>query len=161
MNAKSGLLGLIAMMIMTLSACAYDPAQVGRDKDREIMDLRRQVEQMKLQVRTKDDEAKKLEGQLTEAKKLEVQVVGLQDRLKVMDDMMMSKSEDIAKLEAELAVAKEVAAKEAAGAKGKGKKGKSSKGKEAPATSELPAPLTEAPPPAPAPEGGATGKGTP
>jgi len=72
----------------------------------------------------------------------------------VMDDMMMSKSEDIAKLETELAVAKEAAA-----AKGKGKKGKSSKGKEAPAISELPPPLTEAP--APAPEGGATGKGTP
>jgi len=156
MNAKSGLLGLIAMMTLMLSACAFDPAQVGRDKDREIMDLRRQVEQMKLQVKTKDEEARKLEGQLAEAKKLEAQVAGLQDRLKVMDDMMMSKSEDLAKMEAELAVAKEAAA---AAAKGKGKKGKSSKSMEAPATSELPAPLTEAP--APAPESGATGKGTP
>jgi|GEM_PF-1666155 len=154
MNAKSVLLGLIAMMTMTLSACAWDSAQVGRDKDREIMDLRRQVEQVKFQVKAKDEEARKLEGQLAEAKKLEAQVAGLQDRLKVMDDMMMSKSEDIAKLETELAVAKEAAA-----AKGKGKKGKSSKGKEAPAISELPPPLTEAP--APAPEGGATGKGTP
>jgi septal ring factor EnvC (AmiA/AmiB activator) len=144
MNAKSVLLGLIAMMTMTLSACAFDPAQVGRDKDREIMDLRRQVEQMKFQVKAKDEEARKLEGQLAEAKRLEAQVAGLQDRLKVMDDMMMSKSEDIAKLETELAVAKEAAA-----AKGKGKKGKSSKGKEAPATSDLPPPLTEAPPPAP------------
>ena len=156
MNAKSGLLGLIAMMTLMLSACAFDPAQVGRDKDREITDLRRQVEQMKLQVKTKDEEARKLEGQLAEAKKLEAQVAGLQDRLKVMDDMMMSKSEDLAKMEAELAVAKEAAA---AAAKGKGKKGKSSKSMEAPATSELPAPLTEAP--APAPESGATGKGTP
>ncbi|HEX9284445.1 MAG TPA: hypothetical protein VF879_02145 [Nitrospirales bacterium] len=159
MNAKSGLLGLIAVMTMTLSACAFDPAQVGRDKDREIMDLRRQVEQMKLQVKAKDDEAKKLEGQLAEAKRLEAQVAGLQDRLKVMDDMMMSKSEDIAKLEAELAVAKEVAAREAAASKGKGKKGKSSKGKEAPVTPEAPPPSMEAP--APTPEGGAPGKGTP
>jgi len=159
MNAKSGLLGLIAVMMMTLSACAFDPAQVGRDKDREIMDLRRQVEQMKLQVKAKDDEAKKLEGQLAEAKRLEAQVAGLQDRLKVMDDMMMSKSEDIAKLEAELAVAREVAAKEAAASKGKGKKGKSSKGKEAPVTPEAPPPSMEAP--APTPEGGAPGKGTP
>ena len=144
MNAKSVLLGLIAMMTMTLSACAFDSAQVGRDKDREIMDLRRQVEQMKFQVKAKDEEARKLEGQLAEAKRLEGQVAGLQDRLKVMDDMMMSKSEDIAKLETELAVAREAAA-----AKSKGKKSKSSKSKEAPAISELPPPLTEAPPPAP------------
>ncbi len=157
MNAKSGLLGLIAMMTLMLSACAFDPAQVGRDKDREVMDLRRQVEQMKLQVRAKDDEAKKLEGQLAEAKKLEAQVAGLQDRLKVMDDMMMSKSEDIAKMEAELAVAKEAAA---AAAKGKGKKGKSSKSTEAPATPEAPAPSMEAPAPA-APEGGPKEKAMP
>ena len=144
MNAKSGLLGLIAVMTMMLAACAYDPAQVGRDKDREIMELRRQVEQMKFQVKAKDEDARKLEGQLAEAKKLEGQVAGLQDRLKVMDDMMMSKSEDIAKLETELAVAREAAA---AAPKSKGKKSKSSKGKEAPAISELPPPLTEAPAP--------------
>ena len=149
MNAKSGLLGLIAMITMMLSACAFDPAQVGRDKDREIMDLRRQVEQTKLQVKAKDEEAKKLEGQLAEAKKLEAQVAGLQDRLKVMDDMMMSKSEDLAKMEAELAAAKEAAA---AAAKGKGKKGKSAKSKEA-SSMKAPAPATpEASAPAPAPE---------
>jgi peptidoglycan hydrolase CwlO-like protein len=158
MNAKSGLLGLIAMMTLMLSACAWDSAQVGRDKDREIMDLRRQVEQTKLQLKAKDDEAKNLEGQLAEAKKLEAQVAGLQDRLKVMDDMMMSKSEDLAKLEAELAVAREAAA---TAPKGKGKKRKSSKSTEAPVTPEAPAPSMEAPTPAPAPEGGATGKATP
>jgi peptidoglycan hydrolase CwlO-like protein len=158
MNAKSGLLGLIAMMTLMLSACAWDSAQVGRDKDREIMDLRRQVEQTKLQLKAKDDEAKNLEGQLAEAKKLEAQVAGLQDRLKVMDDMMMSKSEDLAKLEAELAVAREAAA---TAPKGKGKKRKSSKSTEAPVTPEAPAPSMEAPAPAPAPEGGATGKATP
>lgn len=123
MNAKSGLLSLIAMLAMALSACAYDPAQVARDKDREISELRREVEQVRLQGRAKDDEARKLEAKLAEAKKLEAQVAGLQDRLKVMDDMMMSKSEDIARLEAQLEAEKEAAA--AAAAKGKGKKGRS------------------------------------
>ena len=130
MNAKSGLLGLIAMMAMMFSACAFDSAQVGRDKDREITDLQRQVEQMRMQVRARDEDGRRLAAQLAEAKKLEAQVVGLESRLKAMDDIMMSKSEDIAKLESQLA-----AAKEAAAAKGKGKKGKAApapKGKDTP-----------------------------
>ncbi|TAL12626.1 MAG: hypothetical protein EPO02_01120 [Nitrospirae bacterium] len=96
------------------------------------MDLRRQVEQLRLQARAKDDEARKLAGQLAEAKKLQTQVTSLEDRLRVMDDMMMSKSEDIAKLEAQLAAAKEAAAKPAPAKRGKAAAKAPAKAKDAP-----------------------------
>ncbi len=108
MNAKTGLSCLLGVLMLTLTACGS--AELMREKDRENTDLRSQVEQLRLQARAKDDEARKLAGQLAEAKKLQTQVAALEDRLRVMDDMMMSKSEDIAKLEAQLATAKEAAA---------------------------------------------------
>jgi TolA-binding protein len=118
MNAKTGLSYLLGVLMLTLTACGS--AELMREKDRETMDLRRHVEQLRLQVKAKEDEARKLEGQLAEAKKLQTQVAALEDRLRVMDDMMMSKSEDIAKLEAQMEAAKEAAAAKAASPK-KGK----------------------------------------
>lgn len=112
MNAKTGLLCLLGVLMLTLTACGS--AELMREKDRENVDLRRQVEQLRLQVQAKSDEARKLESQLAEAKKLQTQVASLEDRLRVMDDIMMSKSEDIAKLESQLAAAKEAAAAAAA-----------------------------------------------
>ncbi len=118
MNAKTALSCLLGVLMLALTACGSS-AELMREKDRESMDLRRQVEQLRLQVKAKDDEARKLEGQLAEAKKLQAQVSALEDRLRVMDDMMMSKSEDIAKMEAQLAAAKEAAAKAASAKPGK------------------------------------------
>ena len=118
MNAKTALSCLLGVLMLTLTACGSS-AELMREKDRESMDLRRQVEQLRLQVKAKDDEIRKLEGQLAEAKKLQAQVSALEDRLRVMDDMMMSKSEDIAKMEAQLAAAKEAAAKAASAKPGK------------------------------------------
>jgi TolA-binding protein len=115
MNAKTGLSCLLGVLMLALTACGS--AELMRERDRENMDLRRQVEQLRLQVGAKDDEARKLEGQLAEAKKMQAQVSALEDRLRVMDDMMMSKSEDIAKLEAQMAAAKEAAAAKASSAK--------------------------------------------
>ncbi len=112
MNAKTGLSCLLGVLMLTLTACGS--AELMREKDRENVDLRRQVEQLRLQVQAKSDEARKLESQLAEAMKLQTQVASLEDRLRVMDDIMMSKSEDIAKLEAQLAAAKEAAAAAAA-----------------------------------------------
>lgn len=112
MNTKTGLSCLLGVLMLTLTACGS--AEIMREKDRENVDLRRQVEQLRLQVQAKGDEARKLEGQLAEAKKLQTQVAALEDRLRVMDDIMMSKSEDIAKLEGQLASAKEAAAAAAA-----------------------------------------------
>ncbi len=118
MNAqKSGVLCLLGALMLTLTACGS--ADLLREKDRENTDLRRYAEQLRLQAKAKDDEVRKLEGQLADAKKLQGQVTALEDRLRVMDDMMMSKSEDIAKLEAQLAAAKEAAAKPAPAKKGK------------------------------------------
>ncbi|MEK6605043.1 MAG: hypothetical protein AABY77_04060 [Nitrospirota bacterium] len=114
MNTKTGLSCLLGVLMLALTACGS--AELMREKDRENVDLRRHVEQLRLQVQAKDDEARKLAGQLAEAKKLQTQVAALEDRLRVMDDMMMSKSEDIAKLEAQLANAKEAAAAAAAAA---------------------------------------------
>jgi TolA-binding protein len=118
MNAKTALSCLLGVLMLTLTACTS--AELMRERDRETMDLRRQVEQLRLQVQAKEGEARKLAGQLAEAKKLQTQVAALEDRLRVMDDMMMSKSEDIAKLEAQMAAEKEAAAAKAASAK-KGK----------------------------------------
>jgi uncharacterized protein YlxW (UPF0749 family) len=114
MNAKTGLSCLLGVLMITLTACGS--AELMREKDRENVDLRRQVEQLRLQVQAKGDEARALEGKLAEARKLQTQVAALEDRLRVMDDMMMSKSEDVAKLEAQLATAKEAAAAAAAAA---------------------------------------------
>ena len=118
MNAKTGLSCLLGVLMLALTACGS--AEIMREKDQENMALRRQVEQLRLQVKAKDDEARKLEGQLAEAKKLQTQVAALEDRLRVMDDIMMSKSEDIARLEAQMAAAKEAAAAKSASPK-KGK----------------------------------------
>jgi TolA-binding protein len=118
MNAKTALSCLLGVLMLTLTACTS--ADLMRERDRETMDLRRQVEQLRLQVQAKEGEARKLAGQLAEAQKLQTQVAALEDRLRVMDDMMMSKSEDIARLEAQMAAEREAAAAKAASAK-KGK----------------------------------------
>lgn len=134
MNAKTALSCLLGVLMLTLTACGSS-AELMRERDRETMDLRRQVEQLRLQVQAKEGEARKLAGQLAEAQKLQTQVAALEDRLRVMDDMMMSKSEDIAKLEAQMAAEKEAAAAKAASAK----KGKPAmKAPEAPATGAKP-----------------------
>lgn len=150
MNAKTGLSCLLGVLMLTLTACGS--AEIMREKDRENVDLRRQVEQLRLQVKAKEDEARKLGGQLAEAKKLQTQVAALEDRLRVMDDIMMSKSEDIAKLEAQLAAAKEAAAAKPAPMK-KGKpapSAKAPKAKDAPSASvDVPAKEPEAPAKAP------------
>ena len=93
MNAqKTGLLCLLGALMLTLTACGS--ADLLREKDRENTDLRRYAEQLRLQAKAKDDEVRKLEAQLADAKKLQTQVTALEDRLRVMDDMMMSKSEE-------------------------------------------------------------------
>jgi TolA-binding protein len=122
MNAKTALSCLLGVLMLTLTACGS--AELMREKDRENVNLRRQVEQLRAQVQAKEDEARKLADQLAEAKKLQTQVMALEDRLRVMDDMMMKKSEDLAKMEAQLAAAKEAAAKPARARKGKPAKAK-------------------------------------
>ena len=122
MNAKTALSCLLGVLMLTLTACGS--AELMREKDRENVNLRRQVEQLRAQVQAKEDEARNLAGQLAEAKKLQTQVMALEDRLRVMDDMMMAKSEDLAKMEAQLAAAKEAAAKPARARKGKPAKAK-------------------------------------
>lgn len=153
MNAqKTGLLCLLGVLMLTLTACGS--AELMREKDRENTDLRRYAEQLRLQAKAKDDEVRKLEGQLADAKKLQTQVTALEDRLRVMDDMMMSKSEDIAKLEAQLAAAKEAAAKPAPAKKGKAaaKAPAKAKAKDVPsAPVDISGKAAEAPAKAPAP----------
>ena len=151
MNAKIGLSCLLGALMLTLTACGS--AELMREKDRENTDLRRYAEQLRLQVKAKEDEARKLEGQLAEAKKLQTQVTSLEDRLRVMDDMMMSKSEAIAKMEAQLEAAKEAAAKSASAKKGKAAAKAPAKAKGTPsAPVDVMGKAPEAPAKAPAPD---------
>jgi septal ring factor EnvC (AmiA/AmiB activator) len=117
MNAKTALSCLLGVLMLMLTACGS--ADLMREKDRENVNLRRQVEQLRAQVQAKEDEARKLADQLAEAKKLQTQVMALEDRLRVMDDMMMAKSEDLAKMEAQLAAAKPARARKGKPAKAK------------------------------------------
>ncbi len=124
MNAKTSLLGLCGMLLVTLSACAFGTAEMIQEHERQVMELRRQADQLKLQVKAKDEETKRLAQELDKAKKMEAQVMALEERLRLMDDLVMTKSEGIARLEGQLAAAKEAGtAKRAPAKKAKPNKG--------------------------------------
>jgi predicted RNase H-like nuclease (RuvC/YqgF family) len=70
------------------------------------------VETQRSQLNSKDEEAKRLAAQLAAAKKLEVQVSALEERIKGMQDIVMAKNDEIGRLENKLEAAKKkVAAK--------------------------------------------------
>ncbi len=124
MNAKTSLLGLCGMLLVTLSACAFGTAEMIQEHERQVVELRRQADQLKLQVKAKDEETKRLAQELEKAKKMEAQVTALEERLRLTNDLVMTKSEEIARLEGQLAAAKEAgAAKRAPAKKAKPNKG--------------------------------------
>ncbi len=131
MSAKTSLSGLCGILLITLSACVGGSAEMIREQERQVMDLRRQVDQLKLQMKGKDEETKRLAEQLEKAKKMEAQVISLEDRLKMMDDLVMTKSEEIARLEGQLDAVKEAAAAKEAPVK-KAKPEAGAKDKQAP-----------------------------
>src|SRR5439155_1536823 len=116
MNAKTSLLGLCGMMLVGLSACFAGSADMLQENESQVMEFRRQIDQLKLQVKTKDEETKRLMQELEKVKKVEAQILGLEERLRAMDDLVMTKSEQIANLESQLAGAKEAAEAAAAAA---------------------------------------------
>jgi len=115
MNAKTSLLGLCGMLLVGLSACAAGTADMIQENQSQVMEFRRQIDELKLQVKTKDEETKRLAQELEKAKKLEAQVLALEERLRLMDDLVMTKSEQIANLEGQLAAAKAAATTTAKG----------------------------------------------
>ena len=128
MNAKTSLLGLCGILLVSLSACAFGTAEMIQEHERQVMELRRQVDQLKMQIKAKDEETKRLAQELEKTKKLEAQVTALEERLRLMDDLVMTKSEEIAHLEGQLEAAKEAgAAKRAPGKKAKPNGGVQSK----------------------------------
>lgn len=116
MNAKTSLLGLCGMMLVGLSACFAGSADMLQENESQVMEFRRQIDQLKLQVKTKDEETKRLMQELEKVKQVEAQILGLQERLRLMDDLVKTKSEQIASLESQLAGAKEAAEAAAAAA---------------------------------------------
>ena len=120
MNAKTSLLGLCGMMLVGLSACFAGSADMLQENEGQVMEFRRQIDQLKLQVKTKDEETKRLAQEqareMEKAKKLEAQVSALEERLRLMDDLVMTKSEQIASLESQLAASREAAEAAAAAA---------------------------------------------
>ncbi len=129
MNAKTSLLGLCGMLLVGLSACAAGTADMIQENQSQVMEFRRQMDELKLQVKTKDEETKRLAQELEKAKKLEAQVLALEERLRLMDDLVMTKSEQIASLEGQLAAAKEAAAAAAAAAETTAKRAPAKKAK--------------------------------
>ncbi len=116
MNAKTSLLGLCGILLVGLSACVGGTADMIQENQSQVMEFRHQMDELKLQVKTKDEETKRLMQELEKAKRLEAQVLALEERLRLMDDLVMTKSEQIASLESQLAGAKEAAEAAAAAA---------------------------------------------
>ena len=131
MNAKTSLLGLCGMMLVGLSACFAGSADMLQENESQVMEFRRQIDQLKLQVKTKDEETKRLMQELEKVKKVEAQILALEERLRLMDDLMMTKSEEIARLEGQLEAAKEAGAAKGAPAK-KAKPNGGAQGNQAP-----------------------------
>lgn len=117
MNAKTSLLGLCGMLLVSLSACASGTAEMIHEHERQVIELRRQVDQLKMQIKARDEETKRVAQELEKAKKLEAQVLALEERLRLMDDVVMAKSEELARLEGQLEAAKEAGAAKGAPAK--------------------------------------------
>ena len=117
MNAKTSLLGLCGMMLVGLSACFAGSADMLQENESQVMEFRRQIDQLKLQVKAKDEETKRLMQELEKVKKVEAQILALEERLRLMDDLVMTKSEEIARLESQLEALKEAGAAKGAPAK--------------------------------------------
>lgn len=54
MNAKASLWGLCGMLLVSLSGCAFGTANMIQEHERQVMELRRQADQLKLQVKARD-----------------------------------------------------------------------------------------------------------
>jgi len=117
MNAKTSLLGLCGMLLVSLSGCAFRTAEMIQEHERQVVELRRQVDQLKMQIKARDEETKRVAQELEKAKKLEAQVLALEERLRLMDDVVLAKSEELARLEGQLEAAKEAGAAKGAPAK--------------------------------------------
>ena len=83
-------------------------------KEQERAELARQLEAMKAGQAGPGDLARQLEEAKEKAKKLEAQVISLEEQLKMTNDLVMVKSEEAARLEGQLDAAKEAAAAKAA-----------------------------------------------
>lgn len=171
MNSRHRVIGFVGVLAFVLAACAGGNEQVMSEQETAINDLRRQVESLRAQVSAKDQEAKSLAAGASKAKNLETQVGALEERLKMMQDMVMTKDEQVAKLEVQLEEIKKKTA-----AKPPMKKAKPEAAVKPPAppkspvpsSTESPAPpdaaaktTTPAKPAFPAPPAAAKDKGTP
>ena len=110
MNPKHRVVGFVGVLAIVLAACAGGNGQVASERDAEINDLRRQVESLRAQVVAKEQEAKRFATGAAAAKALEAQVAALEERLRGMQDIVMAKDEQVARLEVQIEDLKKAAA---------------------------------------------------
>ena len=130
MNSRHRVVGFVGVLAFVLAACAGGNDQVMSKQETAMNDLRRQVDSLRAQVSAKDQEAKNLAAGASKAKNLEAQVGALEERLRMMQDMVMTKDEQVTRLEVQVEDLKKAAA-----AKGPAQKTKpqvATKGKEKP-----------------------------
>jgi len=116
MKTQTGLLGLLGALMLTVTACGS--AELMQARDQENMDLRSHTEHLRGQVKAKESEVGTLGGQLAEA---HTRQAALEDRLRVMSDLMTAKSVEIAGLESQLAQAQKAVSRKKGKAQGPGK----------------------------------------
>src|SRR5437867_13337315 len=98
MNAKASLWGQCGILLVSLSGCAFGTPEMIQEHERQVMGLRRQVDQLNLQVKASEEETKRLAQELEKGKKLEAQVLSIEERLRMMDDLVLMTSGDIARV---------------------------------------------------------------
>ena len=113
MNSRYRVVGFVGILAFVLVACAGGNDQVMKEQETAMTVLRAQVESLRSQVAAKDQEVKALTAGASKAKNLEAQVGALEERLKMSQDMVMAKDEQVSKLEVQLEEMKKMAAKSA------------------------------------------------
>lgn len=102
MNSRHRMIRFVGVLAFVLTGCAGGNDQVKTEQETAITDLRRQVESLRGQVSAKDQEVQRLSARASSAKTLETQVSALEARLRGMQDILLAKDEQVAKLEVQI-----------------------------------------------------------
>jgi chromosome segregation ATPase len=111
MKSRHRTIGFVGVLAFVLAACAGGSDQAMTEQETSINDLRRQVESLRAQVSARDQEVQRLSARASAAKTMETQVSALEERLRGMQDILLAKDEQVAKLEVQLEEIKRKAAR--------------------------------------------------
>lgn len=110
MNLRNRVIGLMGVLAIVLAACAGGNGQVTSERDAEVNNLRHQVESLRVRLATKEQEAARLATDAAAAKALDAKVTALEERLRGMQDILIAKDEQMARLEIQIEDMKKAAA---------------------------------------------------